>query len=477
MTNTLTARSPADERMREHGPMLTFLGAAGTVTGSRFLVDTRWARIVVDCGLFQGAKELRLRNRAPFPVDPATIDAVVLTHAHLDHTGYLPALVRGGFRGQVYATSDTVALTGIVLADSARLQQEEADYANRKGFSKHHPALPLYTEEDANQAISQLEVAAFDTPVEVADGITATFRRAGHILGSASVSLTFSSGERLFVSGDVGRPSHPILLPPAPFPEADIALVESTYGDRRHGEEAEALDRLAGVVSRTAERGGMVVVPAFAVDRTEVVLLALARLRREGRIPQLPVHVDSPMALAVLQVYREAIRRGEPDLRIGGDGDDPLAAGDLHEEHSTAESKALNALVYPSIIVSSSGMASGGRVLHHLAQRLPDQRNAVVLVGFQAEGTRGRSLADGARTVKLFGRYVPVRAEVAVIDAFSVHADADELVEWMRPAPAPRSTFVVHGEEHASAALRDRIGTDLDWPAIVPAQGERVRLD
>jgi len=475
----MTPRSLPSEgtRPQPHAPVLTFLGAAGTVTGSRFLIDTPSARVLVDCGLFQGAKELRLRNWAPFAVEPSTVDAVVLTHAHLDHTGYLPALVRGGFSGPVYATPDTAALTRIVLEDSARLQQEEADYANRKGFSKHHPALPLYTEDDAHRAIAQLERVALDARVQVADGVQATLRPAGHILGSASTLLGLAGGERLLVSGDVGRPSHPILRPPAPFPDVDVVLIESTYGNRRHEPEDTALDRLAGIITRTARRGGVIVVPAFAVDRTEVVLHALGRLRREGHIPELPVHVDSPMALAVLRVYRDAISRGDPALRITGADEDPFDAGQLHEERSTAESKALNAINYPSIIISSSGMASGGRVLHHLSQRLPDSRNAVVLVGFQAEGTRGRALADGARAVKLFGRYVPVRAEVAMVDAFSVHADGDELVDWMRPAAAPRAAFVVHGEPEASATLRDRLAAELSWMAVVPSHGERVRLD
>lgn len=460
-------------------PVLSFLGAAGTVTGSRFLLDVGSVRVLVDAGLFQGLKRLRLQNWEPFPVAPASIDAVVLTHAHLDHTGFLPALVRAGYRGPVYATADTVALTRIVLEDAARLQEEEADYANRMGFSKHRPALPLYTSDDAQQALGQLEAIAFGVPVEVAAGVRAELRPAGHILGSASVLLTLvgPTERTVFVSGDVGRAVHPLLRPPAPFPNVDVALVESTYGDRCHEPEAEALDGLARVITRTAQRGGVVVIPAFAVDRTEVVLHALRALRRGGRIPDLPVHVDSPMALDVLRVYREAIRRGDPEVRIAADGDDPFDPGQLHEARTTAASKALNDIRYPSIIISSSGMASGGRVLHHLAQRLTDPRNAVVLVGFQAEGTRGRLLAEGARTVKLLGRYVPVRAEVAVVDAFSVHADADELIDWLRPGFVLDTAYVVHGEATASAALRDRLVAELGWTAVVPAPGERVRLD
>jgi metallo-beta-lactamase family protein len=460
-------------------PVLSFLGAAGTVTGSRFLVDTGSSRVLVDAGLFQGLKRLRLQNWDPFPIDPASLDAVVLTHAHLDHTGFLPALVRAGYGGPVYASPYTAALARIVLEDSARLQEEEADYANRKGFSKHRPALPLYTSDDARQAIGQFEAVAFGEQIEVARGVHAVLRPVGHILGSASVVLTLPDppGRTVFVSGDVGRPCHPILRPPAAFPGADVVLVESTYGDRRHDPEAHALEALAGVIRRTAQRGGVVVIPAFAVDRTEVVLHALGLLRRDGRIPELPVYVDSPMALEVLHVYRDAIRAGDPEVRATSDGHDPFDPGDLHEARTTAESKALNRIRFPSIIVSSSGLASGGRVLHHLAQRLADPRNAVVLVGFQAEGTRGRLLADGARAVKLLGHNVPVRAEVVVADAFSVHADADELVGWLRAGPAPETGYVVHGEASASAALRDRLDEELDWSAVVPVHGERVRLD
>jgi metallo-beta-lactamase family protein len=465
---------PTTSRPRT-GPVLTFLGAAGTVTGSRFLVDAAASRVLVDVGLFQGTKELRLRNWQAFGVRPQTIDGVVLTHAHLDHTGWLPGLARDGFAGPVYATPSTIALTRIVLEDSARLQEEQAAHANRTGYSKHRPALPLYTTEDAARAIALLRPVPFGRCLEVAAGVRVELHPAGHILGSATVALDVD-GTRLVISGDVGRPVHPLLRPPAPRPAADVLLCESTYGDRVHEPEERALQRLADTITRTARRGGVVVIPAFAVDRTEVVLHALGELRRDGVIPDLPVHVDSPMALAVLHVYRNAIARGDPELRLACDAD-LLAGGHLHEAVTTAQSKALNGIRFPSIIISSSGMATGGRVLHHLAERLPDPRNAVVLVGFQAEGTRGRLLADGARTLKLLGRYVPVRAEVVVADAFSVHADCDELVEWLVAAPAPRTTFVVHGESSASAAFRDRIDEQLGWAAVVPSHGERVRLD
>jgi metallo-beta-lactamase family protein len=463
--------------MSPSAPTLTFLGGVGTVTGSRFLVEVDGSRVLLEAGLFQGGKALRLRNRDPFPVDPATLDAVVLTHAHLDHTGYLPALVRDGFAGPVYATTATMALTRIVLEDSARLLGEEAAYANRSGYSKHHPAMPLYTLEDAHRALALLQPLPDIGAIEIADGLQVSQQRAGHILGSSSVLLTLPQGERLLVSGDLGRPAHPILVPPAGRPPADVLLVESTYGNRRHEPEVRALDRLADTIVATARRGGVVVIPAFAVDRTEVVLYALGRLRRASAIPELPVHVDSPMALAVLEVYRQAIRRGDGGCRFGPADPDPFDPGELHEARSPAESRALNDVRYPSIIISSSGMATGGRVLHHLAARLPDPRNAVVLTGFQAAGTRGRTLADGGRVVKIHGRYVPVRARVEMIDAFSVHADADELVAWSNTTAPPRTTFVVHGEPDASDALCDRLTDDLGWTAAVPVLGERIRLD
>lgn len=461
-------------------PILRFLGAAGTVTGSRFLLETGDARVLVDCGLFQGLRELRQRNWAPFPADPAGIDAVVLTHAHVDHCGYLPALVRAGFTGSVVSTPVTAELAAIVLRDAAHLQQEEAAYANARGFSKHRPALPLYTEEDAEAALARFRPVPFGTPVEVASGVQAELVPAGHIAGSASALVTVGGDapRRLFFSGDVGRPTHPILQPPPTPPDVDVLLVESTYGDRRHEPEEEALDRLAAAIGRSARQGGTVVIPSFAVDRTEVLLLALARLFAEGRAPRLPIYADSPMALAVLGVYRRAVAEGAPDVRMAASGADPFdAAGELHELRTPEESRSLNDLGFPSIVVSASGMATGGRVLHHLVRCLPDPRCSVVLPGYQAEGTRGRQLADGARAVKMLGRYVPVRAHVVELGAFSVHADADELLAWLRPVAPPEAAYVVHGEPSAAGALAGRLGDELGWSAVVPTQGERVRVD
>jgi metallo-beta-lactamase family protein len=457
-------------------PVITFLGGAGTVTGSRFLVDADGTRVLVDCGLFQGLKELRLRNWDPFPVDPSSIDAVVLTHAHVDHIGYLPRLRRGGFDGPVLASAGTVALARIVLPDSGHLQEEEAAFANRRGYSKHRPALPLYTEAEARETLRLLRAVPTGEPVDVAGGVSATLRHAGHILGSSTVELAVD-GARIGISGDLGRPSHPILVAPEPLAGLDALLVESTYGDREHAD-ADTDDLLADAVSRTASRGGTVLIPAFAVDRTEVLLVHLARLMRAGAIPELPVRVDSPMALAALAVYRRAIEEAWPEVRpdhVTGNGDDPFEVGTLEEVHDVERSKAITADRYPSIVISASGMATGGRVLHHLAARLPDTRNTVVLAGFQAAGTRGRRLAEGAREIKLLGQYVPVRADVVDLPGLSVHASGTELVEWVCGSDEPPgSVFCVHGEPDAADALRAALDARLGGPVVVPRHLERV---
>ncbi len=461
-------------------PLLRFLGAAGTVTGSRFLVETPHARVLVDCGLFQGDKALRLRNWEPFPVSPASLDAVLLTHAHVDHSGYLPVLGRDGFHGTVYATPRTVDLCRIVLPDSGRLQEEDAAYANRKGFSKHSPALSLFTERDAQSILASFRPTPFDAPVEVAPGVRASFRFAGHILGAASVRLELDGDEprTLFVSGDLGRPMHPLLVPPARPLASDALLIEATYGDRVHDVEA-GLARFADALVRTAERGGVAVIPAFAVDRTEVVLLQLRKLMAQGRVPQLPVYVDSPMALAALAVYREAIAQGDPEVRAELRGAaDPFDHGDLREARDVASSKAIHQERGPAIIVSASGMATGGRVLHHLAARLPDPRNSVILVGYQASETRGRLLLEGRPFVKMLGRYVPVRAEVVDASGFSVHADQSELIAWLAGAGQPKGmVFVVHGEPGPAEALRAAIASRLGYGAVVPRHGEKVCID
>ncbi len=464
-------------------PVLTFLGATGTVTGSRFLIDTAAARVLVDCGLYQGVKEFRLRNWDPFPVEPASVDAVVLTHAHIDHCGYVPALARLGFEGPVYATPDTVELAGIVLPDSGYLMEEEAAFANRHGYSKHHPARALYTKAEAELALRLFRDIPFGEAREVAPGVFATLRPSGHILGAASVLLELrerSGRRRILFSGDLGRDAHPLLVPPTPIGDVDVVVMESTYGDRLH-DDAGALETIAAAIRRTAARGGTVVIPAFAVDRTEVVLFRLRELLDQGRIPELPVFVDSPMALSALRVYRRALAEGRPDVRSevrsSGAGD-VLGTGDVREARDVEASKAIDRHDFPSIVISASGMATGGRVLHHLSRRLPDPRNTIVLVGFQAVQTRGRMLAEGAREIKMLGRYVPVRAEIVTLPSFSVHADRNELVAWLGTGvPPPEHVYLVHGETEAASKLAATIADELDRIATVPTLGERVRLD
>lgn len=453
---------------------LTFLGAAGTVTGSKFLVERAGRRTLVDAGLYQGERQWRRRNWDKLPVPPESLSDVVLTHAHLDHTGYLPALVRKGYSGPVWATEGTAALAAIVLRDSAHLLEEEARWASSGGWSKHSPPLPLYTAADAERAIERIRTRPFTIPVDLGDGTLVTFVRAGHILGSASVRVETGTGSVLF-SGDLGRPGHPLLRARSRPPTARTVVVESTYGDRSHPAPDVAHAGLAAVVRRTIGHGGSVLIPAFAVDRTEVVLLALARLMAAGSIPEVPVFVDSPMALKVLDVYLR------PDLR------DELRPGVIEEidaiprlrtAASAEESMLLNHPLEPCIIVSASGMATGGRVIHHLAEMLPDPHNAVVLAGYQGVGTRGRALQDGATEVKIRGRYVRVRAEVASEAEFSVHADGPEIVAWLREMPAPPETvYVVHGEPEAAQALAARVRDELDCAVAVPRLGEKVLLD
>lgn len=460
----------------DNGPVdvsLAFLGAAGTVTGSKFLIRSGSAGILVDAGLYQGLRDLRRRNWNPLGLPVPDLAAVVVSHAHLDHCGYLPALVRQGFNGRIVLTADTALLAEIVLRDSAKLQEEDAKYAASRGFSKHRRPKPLYDADDVERTLPLFTITEFDSEVEVADGITARLRPAGHILGSTSPVIRTQERTVAF-SGDLGRPNHPLLRPPAPPPAADAIVVESTYGDRVHPQDPGTV--LADAINRTVERGGSVVIPAFAVDRTELLMLALQDLRRAGRIPRLPIFVDSPMALRGLAVYRTAIDAGHADLRPDLPAD-VLEDDNVHTAQSAAESEALNDPREPSIIISASGMASGGRVLHHLKQMLPDARHSVLLAGYQAVGTRGRSLAEGATHVKIHGEYVPVNAEVVDVQGFSVHADADELMAWLGSAPEPpKVVYVVHGEPAASAALAHRIGTELGWLAVVARDGERVRV-
>lgn len=445
-------------------PTVSLLGATDTVTGSSSLLESpEGGRILVDVGLYQGRKELRLRNWAPFPVDPSTLDAIVLTHAHVDHCGLLPKLVRDGFNGPVLASANTVRLARIVLPDSGHLQEEEAAFANRRGYSKHHPALPLFTRADAEHSLLRLRPIGFDATTAVAPGIEVSLRHAGHILGAASVHLRFTgSGQRVVMSGDLGRSDHPLLVAPDPLDgrdgdPADLVVCESTYGDR-DAPEVDVGEVLAEVIGEAARRGGVVVIPAFAVDRTEMVLHHIARLTRAGVVPSIPVVVDSPMASAALEVYRRAAAVADPEVRPEWHGTELFGDVDLREVRSVEESKELTGRRGPSIVISASGMATGGRVLHHLAARMGDSRNAIVLVGFQAPGTRGARLAAGERSIKLLGVHRDVAARVVAVP-LSAHADRSELTEWLVSGTAahggepPRRILLNHGEPSASESF------------------------
>lgn len=461
---------------RRSGPSisLTFLGAAGTVTGSKFLVEGGGSRVLVDCGLFQGRREWRRRNWKALPLDASTVDTVILTHAHLDHTGYLPRLVREGFTGPVVCTPHTARLAEIVLRDAAHLQEEDAEYARQGGFSKHDQPLPLFDTADVEVALRLFQPVGFDTERAIGDAGAVTLRPAGHILGSAFAEVRIGES-RVTFSGDLGRQHHPLLRAPARPHPAETIVVESTYGDRHHP--AGAAAELATAIRDTYDRGGVALLPAFAVDRTPMLLQVLAGLIHEAEIPDLPVYVDSPMALAALDVYREAISEGDPQIRPEVlDGRVASVPPKLRLMATREASTQINDPREPCIIVSASGMATGGRVLHHLRYQLPHPRNSVILTGYQVPGTRGRDLADGATELKIHGRYVPVRAQVVSIQGFSAHADEAELVGWLDKLPAPETTYVVHGEPSSSEALARQLRARLQWNAVVARDGERVRL-
>jgi metallo-beta-lactamase family protein len=445
---------------------LTSLGGAGTVTGSKHLLEAGGKCILVDCGLFQGLKNLRELNWARFPIDPARIDAVVLTHAHLDHSGYLPRLAALGFRGPVICTDATRDVSELILRDSGHLQEKDAEFANRHGFSKHRPALPLYGVEDAERVLRQFRPAALHAPVALPGGATATFRSAGHILGAATVEIDWR-GSRIVFSGDLGRYGDPLMVDPEPVAEADYLLVESTYGDRAH-EARDPTEALAEVVERTVGRGGTVVIPAFAVGRAQELLYHLWKLKQAGRLPLVPVYLDSPMAIDASNLYwRHA--------------DDHRLAPELCREafavatyvRDVEDSKALSASPVPKVIISASGMATGGRVLHHLKAFGGDRRNTILFSGFQAAGTRGRDLVEGRREVKIHGQWIGISAEIDDLSMLSAHADAGEIMRWLRGFQRPpRKTFVVHGEPASSEALRVRIRRELGWDVTVPLQDQ-----
>jgi metallo-beta-lactamase family protein len=449
---------------------LTFMGAAGTVTGSKYLLEHEGRRVLVDCGLFQGLKQLRLRNWDAFPLAAKEIDAVVLTHAHIDHSGYLPALARQGFRGPVYSTEATRDLCALMLPDSGHLQEEDALYANKHGFSKHHPALPLYTEEDGRRVLKMFRPRPQGEAFEAIPGVRMRFSRAGHILGAASVHVNWD-GQSLLFSGDLGRDDDVLMLPPEPPPAADILVVESTYGDRSH-EDSDPATLLAETVNRTAARGGVVVVPAFAVGRAQALLYLLAKLKEERRIPDLPVFLNSPMAADATEIFH----RHAGEHRLDAQQCRRMCQS-ARVINTVEESRKLNEMRFPAVIVSASGMATGGRVVHHLKAFAPDHRNTILLAGYQAAGTRGAALAAGAREVKIHGEHVTVRAEVVTLGSLSAHADRGELLRWVGKLPRPpKRVFVTHGEPVAADSLRQAIEESHGWPCTVPEHLQAVEL-
>jgi len=453
---------------------ITFLGAAGTVTGSKYLLETGGKKLLVDCGLFQGSKELRQRNWNPLTVDPVTIDWVLLTHAHIDHTGYLPRLVAAGYGGPVYADAATHELCNLLLPDSAHLQEEDALFAARKKYSSHKEPLPLYTVTQAEEALTRFQEIPREDAFTISPEFSVRTHDAGHILGSTWLELTITeNGKKTLVvfSGDIGRYDQAILKDPEPPTRADFLLCESTYGDREHGT-ASVPDELADVINRVAKRGGVVVIPSFAVGRTQTLMYYLRELDDARRIPKLPVYVDSPMAISVTDIYARHHEDHDLDFtKLEQQGDrDPLNLQGVHMTRAVEDSKKINDVTSPCIIVSASGMATGGRVLHHLSKRLPDSRSAVLLVGYQAAATLGRALQDGAEYVRIHGQEVPVRAEVVTLDQLSAHAGRSELLRWLSGFNVPpRQTFLVHGEPSGLEGLRAGIASRFHWPVVVPA--------
>lgn len=450
---------------------LTFLGATGTVTGSKYLLKSGDKQILVDCGLFQGLKQLRLRNWEKFPVNPAQIDAVVLTHAHIDHSGYLPLLVKNGFSGKVYCSEGTADLCKIMLPDSAHLQEEEAEYANRRGFSKHHPALPLYNQEDAENALKLLVPVSFEQDVDFGDGLTLRLSPNGHILGSAFVRIHNQKTSVLF-SGDIGRPNDILMRPPVQMKQADYLLIESTYGNRLH-EDDDPKVKLAAIINKTVKRKGVVVIPVFAVGRAQELLYYIHLLKESSAIAaDTPVYLNSPMAVDATEIFN--LYHGEH--RLSAEQCRALF-GTAHVVNSIEQSKALNEAKGPMIILSASGMASGGRVVHHLKAFVGNANNTILFVGFQAAGTRGAAMLDGAESIKIHGEYMPVRADVELISNLSAHADYAEILDWLAGFEAPpKKTFIVHGEPVAADAMRRHIEELLHWQVVMPEYRQTVVL-
>ncbi len=459
---------------------LTFCGAAGTVTGSRYLLTVGDSSYLLDCGLFQGPPRIEQRDWEKLPFEPSELTAVILSHAHIDHSGFLPRLITLGFEGPVFATPATCELLALLLPDSGHLQEEQARYANKRGYSRHRPAQPLYTVDEATAALDYLRPLPVDQEVRIDEHLAITTHRAGHILGSSVLECHITSGRvvlTLVFSGDLGRFRGEFMRPPALLPAADYVLVESTYGNRLHPT-TPARDLLEGVVKESLARGGMLLIPAFAVDRVQQLLYYLRNLQQEGRIPALPIYVDSPMAVDATAIYGRYRQDLNPAVVLPGGAESAASQGaPIHLVRSLEGSKALNERPGPGIIISASGMCEGGRILHHLAKRLPDPRNTILLVGYQAKGTRGRALVEGAPVIRLLGRQVPVAAAVRSIDALSAHADRDDLITWLRGfKTTPRMTFAIHGEDEARAGLLTAIRQQLGWPVSAPDYLESVRL-
>ena len=453
---------------------IAFLGATETVTGSRFLITSDKSKILVDCGMFQGMKSDRLKNWEPFPVQPSSIDAIILSHAHLDHSGFLPVLVSEGFNGPIYATHYTKELAAVILRDSAHLQTEDAKYAAKKGYSKHNPPKALYGEVQVEKTLLLFNEVEFRTRKQITEDAFVTLYPSGHILGASFISIEVA-GKKFLFTGDLGRNNHPILSDPdlPPIQDIDVVITESTYGDRLHDV---APELFANELIAAFARGGIVLIPAFAVDRTEVILLKLKELIEKNEIPNVPIYVDSPMALTALNYYREAVEQESPEIRAGlhekWHDQDPFDTGQLHQMRTTEQSIAINNVTGNAIIISASGMATGGRVVHHLQRLLPDPKNTIMLVGFQAAGTRGRALEEGQKEVKMYGQWIPVNAHITKVGSFSVHADADELVAWLHSIKKPQQVFVVHGEPEGQLGLKRRLEAQLKWNVTVPKAGQ-----
>ncbi len=459
------ARIDVAERPAGTDLALAFLGGTGTVTGSRYLIDDGAYRLQIDGGLFQGGRDLRRLNWAPVPRVLDGVDTILLTHAHLDHSGALPRLVRNGWKGRILATRPTTELCELLLPDSGHLQQKDAEFANRRGFSRHQPALPLYTQEDAYACLDHFRAVDFGRSIELSNGVSARFHRAGHILGAASIEIDWR-GRTILFSGDLGRFNDAVMCDPEPAPRADYLVIESTYGDRQH-EAVEPAQALGANIERCTSRGGTVVIPAFAVGRAQSLLYHLSKLKAAGRLAGIPVYLDSPMAIDASGI----LCRNVGEHRLTAD-QCKAACGVAHYVRDVEESKALTADPKPKVIISASGMATGGRVLHHLRQFAPDPKNLILFSGFQAAGTRGAAIVAGAGTIKIHGELVPVEAEVANLSMLSAHADSNEIMRWLGTSPEPpRMTFVTHGEAGASQALAERIRQELGWFCTVPALG------